>query len=67
MVALFVVVVGLYLSIDSLGPGVYLVRVLDTGAHVEYDPSLVVLHRHKSLSPSALQSIGARDGARSGA
>ena len=28
-VALFVVVVGLYLSIDSLGPGVYLVRVLD--------------------------------------
>jgi GT2 family glycosyltransferase len=41
----------------------YLVRVLDTGAHVEYDPSLVVLHRHKALSPSALQSIGARDGA----
>ena len=28
-VAMFVVVVGLYLSIDSLGPGVYLVRVLD--------------------------------------
>src|SRR6185503_9683390 len=28
-VGLFVVVVGLYLSIDSLGPGVYLVRVLD--------------------------------------
>ena len=28
-VALFVVVVGLYLSIDSLGPRVYLVRVLD--------------------------------------
>ena len=28
-VALFVVVVGLYLSIDSLGPGVYAVRVLD--------------------------------------
>jgi GT2 family glycosyltransferase len=41
----------------------YLVRVLDTGAHVEYDPSLVVLHRHKALSPSALQSLGARDGA----
>jgi glycosyltransferase involved in cell wall biosynthesis len=41
----------------------YLVRVLDTGAHAEYDPSLVVLHRRKALSPSALQSIGARDGA----
>jgi GT2 family glycosyltransferase len=41
----------------------YLVRTLDTGALVEYDPSLVVLHRHNELSSSALQSIGARDGA----
>ena len=28
-VALFVVVVGLYLAVDSLGPGIYAVRVLD--------------------------------------
>ena len=41
----------------------YLVRALDLGALVEYDPSLVVLHRHNELSPSALQSLGARDGA----
>jgi GT2 family glycosyltransferase len=41
----------------------YLVRALDTGAHVEYDPSLVVLHRHGELTPSALRSLGARDGA----
>lgn len=41
----------------------YLVRALDTGAHVEYDPSLVVRHRDKDLSPSALRSLGARDGA----
>jgi hypothetical protein len=41
----------------------YLVRALDTGAHVEYDPSLVVVHSHKELSASALQSLAARDGA----
>jgi glycosyltransferase involved in cell wall biosynthesis len=41
----------------------YLVRALDTGARVEYDPSLVVLHRQKELSASGLQSVGARDGA----
>ena len=41
----------------------YLVRALDTGAHIEYDPSLVVLHEHRDLSPSALRSLGARDGA----
>jgi glycosyltransferase involved in cell wall biosynthesis len=41
----------------------YLVRALDTGAHVEYDPTLVVLHRQKELSPRGLQTVGARDGA----
>ncbi|MDX6409349.1 MAG: hypothetical protein QOE13_2420 [Gaiellaceae bacterium] len=41
----------------------YLVRALDAGAQVEYDPELVVLHREKALSPASLQSVGARDGA----
>lgn len=41
----------------------YLVRAVDTGALVEYDPSLVVLHRQNPLSASALRSLGARDGA----
>jgi glycosyltransferase involved in cell wall biosynthesis len=41
----------------------YLVRALDRGAHVRYDPSLVVGHQDKILSPSALRSTGARDGA----
>lgn len=41
----------------------YLVRALDGGAHIEYDPSFVVVHEDKVLSPSALRSVGARDGA----
>jgi GT2 family glycosyltransferase len=41
----------------------YLVRALDAGARLEYDPSLVVLHEDKVLSPRALQSVAARDGA----
>jgi GT2 family glycosyltransferase len=41
----------------------YLVRALDSGARIQYDPSLVVVHEDKVLSPSALRSVGARDGA----
>jgi glycosyltransferase involved in cell wall biosynthesis len=38
----------------------YLVRALDAGAHIEYDPTLVVHHPRKELDLSAL---GAREGA----
>jgi glycosyltransferase involved in cell wall biosynthesis len=38
----------------------YLIRALDTGAHIEYDPSLVVEHPAKQVD---LASFGARDGA----
>jgi GT2 family glycosyltransferase len=41
----------------------YLVRALDAGARIEYDPSLVVFHREKALSPSALQTLAASEGA----
>jgi GT2 family glycosyltransferase len=41
----------------------YLVRGLAAGARIEYDPSLVVTHSDKRPSPSALRSLGARDGA----
>ena len=41
----------------------YLVRALDAGARIEYDPELVVVHEDKRLSPAMLQSVGARDGA----
>jgi GT2 family glycosyltransferase len=41
----------------------YLVRALDAGARIRYDPSLVVVHEDKELSASALRSVGARDGA----
>jgi glycosyltransferase involved in cell wall biosynthesis len=41
----------------------YLIRAVDAGARVEYDPTVVVVHEDRKLSPSALRSIGARDGA----
>jgi GT2 family glycosyltransferase len=41
----------------------YLVRALDGGARIEYDPSFVVVHQEKVLSPAALRSLGAREGA----
>jgi glycosyltransferase involved in cell wall biosynthesis len=41
----------------------YLVRAVDAGARIEYDPTLVVVHEEKTLSPDALRRIGARDGA----
>ena len=41
----------------------YLVRALDAGARIEYDPDVVVTHRDKRVSPAALRSLGSRDGA----
>jgi glycosyltransferase involved in cell wall biosynthesis len=38
----------------------YLIRALDGGAHIEYDPSLVVEHPRKQID---LAAVGARDGA----
>ena len=38
----------------------YLIRALDAGARVEYDPALVVLHPQKPVDRAA---VGARDGA----
>jgi len=37
----------------------YLIRALDSGARIDYDPSLVVLHASKDVD---LTAIGARDG-----
>ena len=41
----------------------YLVRAIEKGARIEYDPSLVVAHEDKTLSADAARTIGARDGA----
>ncbi|MBA3734326.1 MAG: glycosyltransferase [Actinobacteria bacterium] len=41
----------------------YLIRALDTGVRIEYDPELVVLHDEKTFGPAALRSAGAREGA----
>ncbi len=41
----------------------YLVRALDSGARIEYDASLVVLHEQATFTPAALRTVGARDGA----
>jgi glycosyltransferase involved in cell wall biosynthesis len=41
----------------------YLLRGLAAGARIEYDPAIVVTHSDKRVSPSALRSLGARDGA----
>jgi GT2 family glycosyltransferase len=41
----------------------YLVRAVDAGARIAYDPSVVVQHDEKRLSQDGLRSIGTRDGA----
>jgi glycosyltransferase involved in cell wall biosynthesis len=41
----------------------YLIRALDTGVRIEYDPELVVLHDEKTFAPATLRSAGAREGA----
>jgi glycosyltransferase involved in cell wall biosynthesis len=41
----------------------YLVRAVDAGARIEYDPELLVPHDEKAYTPAALRLAGARDGA----
>jgi GT2 family glycosyltransferase len=41
----------------------YLVRAIDAGQQIVYDPDVVVLHHEKTFSPGALRSAGAREGA----
>ena len=41
----------------------YLVRAVDAGARIEYDPELVVAHPNKQISPTARRSLAGRDGA----
>ncbi len=41
----------------------YLVRAMDAGFRIEYDPSLRVMHDVKQLVPAALRAAGSRDGA----
>jgi len=41
----------------------YLVRAVDAGARIEYDPELLVPHDEKAYTPAALRVAGARDGA----
>jgi GT2 family glycosyltransferase len=38
----------------------YLIRAVDAGARIEYDPTLIVMHPEKTRDPAA---VGARDGA----
>jgi glycosyltransferase involved in cell wall biosynthesis len=41
----------------------YLIRAIDTGARIEYEPSLVVTHPEPSFSAPTWRAVGARDGA----
>jgi len=41
----------------------YLVRALAAGARIEYDPTLLVVHRDKEATPERLRALGFRDGA----
>jgi GT2 family glycosyltransferase len=41
----------------------YLVRAVDAGARIEFDPKIVVVHENKELAPAAFRAVGARDGA----
>jgi GT2 family glycosyltransferase len=40
----------------------YLVRALDAGARIEFDPSLIVLHELRTFTPEELRAVGIRDG-----
>ena len=41
----------------------YVLRAIRTGARIEYDPSLTVIHARKEYSRPELRAIGLRDGA----
>jgi GT2 family glycosyltransferase len=40
----------------------YLVRALDLGARIEFDPSFVVLHELRTFTAEELRAVGRRDG-----
>ena len=40
----------------------YLVRALDSGARIEFDPSLIVLHELRTFTAEELRAVGLRDG-----
>jgi GT2 family glycosyltransferase len=40
----------------------YLVRALDSGARIDSDPSLIVLHELRTFTPEELRAVGLRDG-----
>jgi GT2 family glycosyltransferase len=44
----------------------YLIRGLDAGARIDYDPTVVVYHDAKRFSPGTLREAGAREGASMG-
>lgn len=41
----------------------YVLRAIRTGARIEYDPGLTVIHERKEYSQAALRAVGLRDGA----
>ena len=40
----------------------YIVRALDSGARVEFDPGLIVLHELRTFTAEELRAVGLRDG-----
>ena len=40
----------------------YIVRALDSGARIEFDPSLIVLHELRTFTSEELRAVGQRDG-----
>ena len=40
----------------------YIVRALDAGARIEFDPSLIVLHELRTFTSEELRAVGLRDG-----
>jgi len=41
----------------------FLIRAVDAGGRIEYDPSLVVWHEEKDFDRASLEAVGRRDGA----
>ena len=40
----------------------YIVRALDAGARIEFDPSLIILHELRTFTSEELRAVGLRDG-----
>ena len=41
----------------------FLIRAVDAGGRIEYDPALVVWHEEKDFDAASLEAVGRRDGA----